>query len=114
MSMGMGTPEPWGHPANQGEVLRDKGTEQAGSGLPVASLVSWEQKARAAIAELIKVESNFTADDVRKIAGDPPTPNAMGAALRLACKRYWIRPVGVTTADRPSRHASLLRVWSRA
>lgn len=98
-----------------GVALRDAGIEQAGSGAPVAVLVSWEDKARKAILSLALSDANFTAEDVRaSVVEQPPTPNVMGAIMQDAYRRGWIRPSGYTTASRPSRHASILRCWSRA
>lgn len=97
-----------------GTELRDRGLEQAGSGVAVAALVLWEDKARYAILRLCLADSAFTAEDIRKAAGDPPMPNCMGGALQAAYKDGLIRPDGVVTASRPSRHASLLRCWRRA
>lgn len=97
-----------------GEELRDQGMERAGSGQPVGVLVSWQDKARFAILRLCLADANFTADDVRAAAGDPPTPNCLGAVIRLAYKNGLIEPAGFGVATRPSRHASILRLWRRA
>ena len=97
-----------------GEQLRDAGLGQAGSGAPVAVLVSWEEKARFALLTLCLADSSFDAEDLRKAAGEPPSPNCMGAVFRKAFKDGIIRPDGVGIASRPERHASLLRAWRRA
>jgi hypothetical protein len=97
-----------------GEALRDIGIERAGSGQPVVVEALWREKARAAIVSLAKKSYFFTAEDVRKEAGDPPTPNSMGAALRSAYQAGIIIPASVTIAARPSRHSSLMRSWRRA
>jgi hypothetical protein len=88
--------------------------ERAGSGLPVAPLVSWEDRARYALLSLCLADASFSAEDLRKAAGSPPHPNAIGGIFRWASKKGLIVPDGVTVADRPSRHASLLRMWRRA
>ncbi len=96
-----------------GEQLRDEGLEKAGSGLPVASLVSWENRAAFAIYRLCQADSNFSAEDVRRDAGEPPHPNSIGSVFRKAYKAGIIEPAGVGVATRPERHASLIRMWRR-
>src|SRR5262249_32625782 len=97
-----------------GEELRDHGLEQAGSGQPVSVTVSWEQQARYAILRLCLADANWSAEEVRQIAGDPPVPNMMGAAIRMAYLEGLIAPTGFDIATRPSRRASVLRLWRRA
>ena len=96
-----------------GETLRDIGLEQAGSGVSAVALVLWRMKAEMAIITLSLADATFSAEDLRRQVGDPPTPNAIGAIFRWAYKKGMIVPDGVTTANRSSRHASLLRLWRR-
>jgi len=103
-----------GAPPFSGEELRDRGLEQAGSGLPATVQSLWHRKAMQAVETLCMAESAFTADDVRAIAGEPPTPNSIGVVMRMAFKKGLIRPCGTGPAVRPSRHASLLRYWTGA
>lgn len=94
-----------------GEALRDAGLEQAGSGAPVSIMVSWQNRARLALLWLCEAESSFSAEDLRRSVGEPPTPACMGAVFRSAVKDGLIVPDGFTQARRPSRHASLERLW---
>ena len=97
-----------------GAELRDAGIEKATDGGSVALQVLWRDKALYCIAKMALADATFDAEDLRRAIGPPPTPNAIGAAFRTAYKKGWIRPVTVRTADRPSRHASLIRTWTRA
>lgn len=96
-----------------GEELRDQGMERAGSGLPVGPFVSWQSRAWLAVLHLCNADAAFCAEDVRRAAGDPPHPNALGAVMRQAYRQGLIVPDSVGVATRPERHASLLRYWRR-
>lgn len=96
-----------------GEQLRDEALDRAGSGQPVVPLILWEHSARFAILQLCLADCAFSAEDVRKAAGNPPTPGCMGAAFRSAYRAGLIRPDSVGMATRPERHASLIRYWRR-
>jgi len=74
----------------------------------------WAQDCDNAIAAMAASGAEFTAEDVRSFAGDPPKPAAMGARFLAACKRGLIRRVGVTNAKRRSSHACLLPVYQGA
>jgi len=97
-----------------GAELRDAGLDQATSGSSAVLQVLWGEHAAYAILQLALADSSFSAEDLRKAAGEPPTVNAIGAAFRTAYRKGWIRPDGYTLASRPSRHASILRLWRRA
>jgi len=97
-----------------GAELRDAGLEQAGSGAPVAVLVSWETEARFALLKLALADANFTVEDLRPMLPPPPNPNCFGAVFNKAHRDGLIVPAGTTIANRPQRHASLLRMWRRA
>jgi hypothetical protein len=97
-----------------GAELRDAGLERAGSGGPVVPLILWQFHAEQAILSLCLADGNFGPDDVRRIAGNPPHPNVMGAIFRSMARRGLIVPAGVGVARRPERHASICRLWRRA
>lgn len=94
-----------------GEALRDQGLEQAGSGAPVSILVSWSDRARIALMWLCEADAAFSAEDLRRAVGEPPTSACMGAVFRSAVKDGLIEPDGFFQARRPSRHASIERLW---
>ena len=75
---------------------------------------AWRSRVDDAIALLAAGAGDFTAEDVRALAGDPPagtSPNAMGALLHAAARRRWIRRIGYRPARRPSLHAHPIAVW---
>jgi hypothetical protein len=71
----------------------------------------WKALADKVIRHLIWTGESFTAEDVRRLAGDPSRDNAIGARLSAWARTGKIRTVGYTQATRAPRHASLLRVW---
>ena len=91
---------------DQAERARDHGTEAA---LDSAGL--WRDLARGAIAYLAASGLTFTADDVRRRAGEPPTDNALGAVLLAASKRREIVTVGFDRSKRLTRRGGMARVW---
>jgi hypothetical protein len=99
-----------------GQELAEQGIERAGSGQPVATLVSWQDRARIALIWLCDADSSFSAEDLRNAMKDdpPPTPNCLGAVFHSAAHDGLIVPDGVDLAKRPERHASLIRLWRRA
>lgn len=67
-----------------------------------------------AIEVLIERGGEFTADDVRQIAGDPPAtthPNIAGAIVNRAARDGIIRMVGYGISSRPQGHGNLVRRW---
>ena len=74
-----------------------------------------------AIGYLANTGEQFDAERVRTLvkvthpeAPEPHSPNVLPARMRAAASRGVIRPVGFTQARRPSRHASVMRVWQGA
>lgn len=75
---------------------------------------SFRDYAERALAELIRERVEFTAEDVRARipAGvEAHHPNVLPAVIRLAASRGLIEAVGWRQATRPTRHASVNRVW---
>lgn len=67
-----------------------------------------------AIEVLAASAREFTADEARKIAGDPPPtthPNIAGALFNAAAKAGTIRMVGYGLSTRPQGHGNLVRRW---
>src|SRR5438105_9718295 len=88
-----------------GEALKERGMALA------AGAESPDWKGAEAIALLARGGEDFTAEDVRALAGDPSHPNALGAALNAAARKGLIVCVGRIKAERPSRHANEVRLW---
>ena len=57
--------------------------------------------------------TTITADELRELAGNPPTPNAMGAVFRSAHKQGLIRTIAYLPSTQPSRHGGMVRLWER-
>lgn len=75
----------------------------------------WTDGADRALALLAATGSPFTVDALRDepyCLPDPPHPNAWGGLLARARRRGLIRPIGYTISTRPSRHGSIVRVWT--
>ncbi len=94
-------------PLPSGQELRDNGIALVDGAEPLA----WKAKADAAIATLAASGLEFTAEDVRAIAGDPSRPNAMGAAFNRAAKTGTITYVRHAPSSRPTLHRCAIRVW---
>jgi len=91
-----------------GLELRDAGVAQVERNTPEW----WKAEAARAIATLAAAGRDFTAEDVRAVAGDPPShPNAMGAAFLRAASEGAIIKVGYRSPVRKSSHASVIAVW---
>jgi hypothetical protein len=71
----------------------------------------WVERADWTIRNLAARREPFSAEDVRRIAGDPVHPNAMGARINAAAKRGVIVKAGVVKASRTERHANEMRLW---
>ncbi|MEX2275245.1 MAG: hypothetical protein WEA10_06755 [Actinomycetota bacterium] len=91
------------------ESLRDSGADAA---LRFAD--EWRAKAERAIEYLIRTGTDFSSDDIRRIAGDPPTPNALGAVFVNASKAGRIELVEYRRSQRLGRHAARVGVWRGA
>ena len=85
---------------------RDTGADSA-----LVSAGLWLDLARGAIAYLAASGRHFTADDVRRLAGEPPSDNALGAVLLAASKRHEIVTVGFDRSKRVTRRGGMVRVW---
>lgn len=90
-----------------GQALRDQGIAR----VDAAEDPAWRAAADVAIAELAASGEEFTAEDVRRIAGDPTHPNAMGARFRAAAQAGIIRRVGYRASSRVQLHAHPIAVW---
>jgi hypothetical protein len=89
------------------KILREHGMGRADSAEPL----EWKQRADAAIKSLAASGARFTAEDVRRIAGDPSHPNALGARIFEAARKGQIRRVGTTRAQRVGRRMGTLAEW---
>lgn len=96
-----------------GEDLRDAGIAQTDEN----TSDRWKDAADRAIAQLawdckIGLRDQFSSEDVRALAGDPPdNPNAMGARFLHARRRGVIHLVGYGVATRPEAHACRLTFY---
>ena len=82
------------------------------SGLDELDYEVWKDAARQALAAFARSGTEFTAEDVRDVVGDPPGhPNAMGGSFQKASRQGLIHRVGFRPARRPSRNVSSLAVW---
>jgi hypothetical protein len=72
---------------------------------------AWAELARHAVADLCSTGATFTAEDVRRLAGDPEAPNAMGALLHAIADEGWISMVGTVKSTRPNAHGRRVIVW---
>jgi hypothetical protein len=98
------------HPANEGLRRRDEGIGT----VDLAEGAIWKSKADAAIRFLIDSGEEFGADDVRRIAGDPRHPNAMGGRLLAASRKGLIVCVGRRQSTRAECHAHANPLWRAA
>jgi hypothetical protein len=90
-----------------GDVLRDEGMVA----VLVATDEEWKVAAERRLDDLARSGERFTSEDLTRVVGVPPSPNAVGAIVNAAARRGVIRPVGFTNATRPSQHSATLRVW---
>jgi hypothetical protein len=92
----------------EAKLSRDVGAALADE----AETTAWRVAVDAAIAQLAERAGTFTAEDVRQIAGDPPShPNAMGARFMAASRRGLIRRVGFREAQRVTLHGHPIALW---
>lgn len=73
----------------------------------------WAQRAREAIRVFTAAGVTFSAEDVRARAGDPASPNAMGALMRMAVHEGLIEVAGTRRSTRPDARGRQLPVWRR-
>ena len=72
----------------------------------------WQEAARFAVYRFGFRDVEFTAEDIREKAGDPPSsPNALGALLHGLEAEGKIRVVGHRRSARPSSHGRRILVW---
>jgi hypothetical protein len=94
-----------------GKQLRDIGAAQVSEN----TCEEWVQTCDGIIMAMAASGVDFTAEDVRGMAGDPPHhPNAMGARFLAASKRNIIVRIGFSNSKRRERHASMLAVYKGA
>jgi len=101
-------------PALAPRPLRSEGEELALAGMARATQAEgrdWIERADNAIRALAASGAEFNSEDVRRLAGDPEHPNAMGGRFSVAARRGLILCVGRRKAERPTLHAHELRVW---
>lgn len=97
-----------------GEAKKEAGMQLAAG----AADPDWRRAVDDAIVRLASTRDDagelvrFTAEDIRRIAGDPPDhPNAMGARFYIAARRGVIRRVAYRKSKRASLHAHPIAVW---
>ena len=108
-----GTPAPNAPPLT-GSDLRDSGIQQAIDHLERVK-AEYIDSCLHEIEQLSK-GSTLTSEDLRELAGDPPTgcENSIAGILKRAQSRGLITSTGQTTqGKRPSLHAKPLTQWKR-
>ena len=91
-----------------GKQLRDIGAAQVSDNTSMEWIVTCDGIIMAMAASGV----DFTAEDVRSMAGDPPHhANAMGARFLAAAKSKIIVRIGYANAKRAKRHASVIAVY---
>ena len=90
-----------------GSVLRDRGIALVDAAEPAP----WKDRADAAIRELASSGAEFSAEDVRAIAGNPDRPNAMGARFNAAVKSGILVYVRHSPSNRAQLHRCKVAVW---
>ena len=72
----------------------------------------WRAAAAKAIEMLAATGETFTADAVRRLAGDPPSAaGGLGAALGAAARAGVIEPYGYRRSRRSRRRGGVVTVW---
>lgn len=92
--------------ALSGPQRRDQGHRRATQADP-----GWLGLAHQTIVDLAASGAIFSAEDVRHLAGEPPSTNLLGVAVRQARLLGLIEAAGTDTANRPAAHGRLLRTW---
>lgn len=57
--------------------------------------------------------TKFTSEDMTAVLGLPDSVNAVGAVMRTAGERGWIKKGPPTTAKRPNQNSTTIFVWER-
>lgn len=99
--------------SESGEHRRDAGTE-AVLAAAAAAHREYREYAEHAIALFAWEGDPFTADDVHDEIPDgvePHSPNVLPAVIRTAARQGLITHIGWRKSARPSRHASVQRIW---
>ena len=94
---------------NEGQQRKAEGIARI-SGNPMAA--PWRAVAMRRLRELALTGETFTSEDVTAVAGQPPTPNSVGALLSGAARQGWIERVGFAPAERPNQHATIISEWT--
>ncbi|TLP72958.1 hypothetical protein [Nesterenkonia sphaerica] len=85
---------------------------------PGEAKASWLADARESIEALARrartYDTTFTADDLRRLVGEPAHPNWVGGAFSSARRLGIITPAGYTTSSTRSRHRGVIRKWKAA
>ena len=92
----------------------DEGERRKSEGMALADAAEpgfWKDRADAAIKALAAEGREFTAEDVRHLAGSPTRANAFGSRFLSAARKGLIRKVGYRNSTRPSLHAHPVAVW---
>ena len=96
-----------------GEQLLFEGIE-ANLAAATAPHRTYREHAEVVLADIARRGVEFTADDVRRRIPDdvePHSHNVLPSLIRLWASRGHIEPVGWVRSTRPTRHASVNRVW---
>lgn len=86
--------------------------------LSIDPRADWMHDAHTAIDALVvryhRTGQTFTAEDLRRMVGEPEHCNWIGTAFRAACKRGAITQEGYTLSHTKSRRGGVIRVWKAA
>lgn len=93
---------------NEGQQRKQEGIARV-SGNPMAA--PWRAVAIRRLRDLALTGEPFTSEDVTSVAGQPPTPNSVGALLSGAARQGWIERVGFAPADHAEAHARIISEW---
>lgn len=94
-----------------GAQLRDIGAAKVSDNTPD----QWRDEVDGIIMAMASSGEEFTAEDVREYAGDPPNHhNAMGARFLAAVKQGTIVRVGFANSRRKRSHAAVIAVYRGA
>jgi len=93
-----------------GPQRRDRGQRQVASA-PYSE--PWLSLAADAIDVLCARGTAWTAEDVRRLAGEPPRANLCGVAIRRAKLSGLITTAGVDYAERAEARGRLIQTWTR-
>lgn len=92
------------------QAAAERGMEQAERNADA----DWRWAMEQAIRQLAASGRHFSADDARRIAGDPPIgthPNSAGAVFNRMARQGVIRMVGYTRSARVVGRGNTVREW---